>query len=872
MINEEFKINAVRRQLYDRDSLYILGCYYNGAENRSNVRILLDEKQIYPAADTKGQYTLSSVNSTAAGITAKFSIKVKLPELAGYNKFRILAETENEICEAVNIDINELKAMLDRIDFNIDSVKKSNSKICISGWIMYNDTYSIELSNKAGNKFSGELKELERNDVYEIYPELKDYNRKYGFAMEADINTQRHIIVTVKADGREEKVCLDTKYDISDAAGIGVRLHNSIIRRGKKATAKLIVKRAANPKYVAKTFGNEIKKIKPVKAMISAVRKKKSDMRKERQAKEKFSEIKLLCNTAEDIRRKYKNGVRRILVLPDAEKIFTGIEKGYIGKNKYSILVPLYNTPRQFLKEMIESVQMQTYSNWELCLADGSDDKHSYVGELCKRYCSRDKRILYKKLDKNYGISGNTNECIKMAAGNYIALFDHDDFLHPMALYEVDKVIEEQGADYVYTDEATFQVELDNVVTYHFKPDFAPDNLRANNYICHFSVFSKELLDKAGWYNSEYDGSQDHDLILRLTENANSIRHISEILYFWRSHPGSVAEDINSKTYAIDAGKRAVLAHIKRIGMDGTVESSKAFPTIYNVKYKLYGEPKVSIIIPNYNHKEDLERCINSILRLSTYKNYEIIVAENNSTEQEVFDYYDELNRTKNIKVIIWDKPFNYSAINNFAVGYASGEQLLFLNNDIEVITPEWIEELLMYAQRSDVAAVGAKLYYPDDTIQHAGIILGMGAHRVAGHGHYGCDKNNLGYMGRLCYAQNVSAVTAACMMMRKSVFEQIGGFDEEFTVAYNDVDLCVKALDKGYLNIFTPGAEMYHYESTTRGMEDTDEKQKRFNEEIQRFKNKWHSLLQQGDPYFNKNFSLDSSFFEIKEDSIYKG
>lgn len=534
------------------------------------------------------------------------------------------------------------------------------------------------------------------------------------------------------------------------------------------------------------------------------------------------------------------------------------------SKIKFSILVPLYNTPEKFLREMIESVISQTYSNWELCLADGSDIEHSNVEKICLGYSKSDSRIIYKKLEKNLGISDNTNVCIDMSSGDYIGLFDHDDLLHPSVLYENMIVIDKEHPDYIYTDEATFEGEISNIITMHFKPDFAVDNLRANNYICHFSVFKKELLSKCGRFNKEFDGSQDHDLILRLTEKAEYIVHIPKILYYWRSHPNSVAADINSKTYAIDAGKRAVAAHLKRCNLEGTIESTKAFPTIFRIKYSIKSNDLISIIIPNSDHIEDLKICIDSILEKSTYKNFEIIIVENNSIEDKTFKYYEKLKAYENIKIVIWKGKFNYSAINNFGVSESKGNYILLLNNDTEVITPEWIEELLMYAQRDNVGAVGAKLYYEDDTIQHAGIVLGLGADRVAGHTHYKCHKDNLGYMGRLFYAQDVTAVTAACMMLKKDVYKKVNGLDENFEVAFNDVDLCMKIRKENYLIVFNPYAELYHYESKTRGLENTLEKKERFNKEVSIFKSKWSEELKKGDPYYNPNFSLDKSDFSI--------
>ena len=553
---------------------------------------------------------------------------------------------------------------------------------------------------------------------------------------------------------------------------------------------------------------------------------------------------------------------------PNAEERKRQEETVFPKDITFSILVPLYNTPEKFLREMIDSVQAQTYRKWELCLADGSDDAHPEVGRICQEYMQNDSRIKYKKIEKNLGISGNTNVCFGMATGEYIGLFDHDDLLHPSVLYEYMRAICEQDADYIYCDEVTFEGNsIDNMLTIHFKPDFSIDNLRANNYICHFSVFSEKLLEETGLFRSEFDGSQDHDMILRLTSRAKKIVHVPKILYYWRSHPQSVAADINAKTYAIDAAKRAVLAHLKSCGLEGTVESTRAFPTIFRIKYKLKAKPMISIIIPNKDHRDDLKRCVDSILNKSTYENYEILIVENNSTEAETFAYYKMLENQPKVRVITYEAEgsFNYSKINNFAAKQAKGEYLLLLNNDTKVITREWMEELLMYAQRDDVGAVGAKLYYADNTIQHAGIVIGLGAHHAAGHPHHLLPKENLGYMGRLCYAQDVTAVTGACLLVRKSLYEQVGGLDESFTVALNDVDFCLRLRALGLLNIFTPFAELYHYESKSRGLDKDGASAERYNKEVAHFRERWKKELDAGDPYFNPNFSLEHATYELK-------
>lgn len=531
---------------------------------------------------------------------------------------------------------------------------------------------------------------------------------------------------------------------------------------------------------------------------------------------------------------------------------------------KFSVLVPLYNTPADFLKQMIDSVRNQTYTNWELCLADGSEAEFRFVGEICNEYAQSDKRIKYRKLEKNLGISENTNACIDMATGDYIALFDHDDLLHPSALYEMMRAICEKNADFIYTDEVTFLGnKTSDIIVYHFKPDFAIDNLRANNYICHFSAFSAKLLESVGKFNPECDGSQDYDMVLRLTEKAENIVHIPQALYFWRSHQQSVASDISAKPYVIDAAKKALADHFERVGIEATVGQTRV-PSIYKINYKIEGNPKISILIPNKDHIDDLDLCLNSIFDKSTYKNYEIIVIENNSAESATFDYYKKITAlNENVKVVTWDGEFNYSAINNFGVRHATGEYCLFLNNDVEIITENWMEEMLMYAQRNDVGAVGVKLYYPDDTVQHGGI--GIGLLTLAGHYHRGFERLHPGYMGRLSYAHNVSAVTAACMMVRRDVFEEIGGFEEKLKVAFNDVDLCMKIRQKGYLIVFTPFAELYHYESKSRGLDNNIEKRQRFISEVKLFHQKWDEFTASGDPYYNPNLTLDREDFGLK-------
>lgn len=529
---------------------------------------------------------------------------------------------------------------------------------------------------------------------------------------------------------------------------------------------------------------------------------------------------------------------------------------------KFSIITPLNNTPEVCLRDMIDSVIAQTYPNWELCVADCSNEGHRYVENLCREYAEKESRIKYRKLEKNYGAVGNSNACIDMAEGDYIAILDQGDILHPAALHDVMKVICEEGADFIYTDEAIFKSpDIKKITMIHFKPDYAIDTLRAINYICHFTSFQRGLLERCGSFREGFEGSQDHDLILRLTATAENIVHIPEVLYYWRSDENTTGAAEDYKLNAGASGRKAVLDSLREAGIKANISNAEDMPTVYRLSYELpIPEPKVSIIIPSCDHSEDLRLCISSILKKTTYRNYEIIVVENNSTQPATFSYYDEISgRYDNVRVIRWPgKGFNWAALNNYGVSESfDSEYILLLNNDTEVISPEWIQEMMMYAQRPDVGVVGAKLYYPDDTIQHAGVILGLGG--VAGHMFCGLKREDSGYMGRLSYAQDLSAVTGACMLMRREVFEKVGGIDEAFAVGLNDIDLCMRIRKAGYLVVWTPYAELYHYEKKSRGNPDTPDEKAEFKEEIDRFKGKWDDELAAGDPYYNPNFSLNT-------------
>jgi GT2 family glycosyltransferase len=526
---------------------------------------------------------------------------------------------------------------------------------------------------------------------------------------------------------------------------------------------------------------------------------------------------------------------------------------------KLSIVVPVYNPPAEYLEAMIESVKQQTYANWELCLADASPKE--YVRPILEKAAASDSRIKVKFLESNGGIVGNSNAAAALATGNFIGLLDHDDTLAPFALHEMIAALNENpDADFLYSDEDKLDLHGDRVEP-NFKPDWSPETLRSRNYICHFTVLKKSLYDAIGGFRAGFDGSQDYDLVLRASEAARQIVHVPKVLYHWRMHAASTAFSKGTKNYAYDAGKKAVSEHLGRLGIDGSVHDGPILGT-YQVVYHLRTQPLVSIIIPNKDQVALLSRCIESLAK-SSYANYEVVIVENGSQLPETHAYYRELTKQPHIRIVEWTRPFNYASVNNFAAAQAKGELLLFLNNDTEAINPDWLEAMVKLAVQPGVGAVGAKLYYADDTIQHAGIVIGMGG--VAGHSHLFYPRQAQGYMQRLRITQNVAAVTAACLLMPRSVFQEVGGFDEGFVLAFNDVDLCLAVLKAGHRIVWTPDAELYHLESKTRGYEDTAEKQARFKREYDLFHLKWSGFLKSGDPYYSPHFRLDRPDFALK-------
>lgn len=568
--------------------------------------------------------------------------------------------------------------------------------------------------------------------------------------------------------------------------------------------------------------------------------------------------------TLKYIKRRY--GSKKGRFLPSKAILAAQRSANTEGWPMISILVPVYNVPELFWQELLQSVLGQTYRNWQLCIADASDVGKDVQASIL---ALQDERFVYRKIE-NRGISENTNCAAELATGSYIALLDHDDILAPNAMYEIAKTIIHTRAEFVYSDEALFEKDFQRPIVGHFKPDYSPQYLLNCNYIAHLVAIQKNIFDQVGGFEPALDGSQDHDLFLRVLETAPKVVHIPKVLYYWRVHANSTSGGVGAKPYVRQAALTAIDTHLERIERKGKAVDGK-FPSTYKVNYQIEGEPFISIIIPSYEHIEDLSLCIQSIYEKTSYKNFEIIVVENNSKKPETFAYYEKIQKEHpNCKVVEYKQAagFNFSAICNFGRLYAKGEYLLFLNNDIEVITENWLEEMLQLCQLQEVGVVGSLLYYPDDTVQHAGVIVGLGGY--AGHSHKYARRGGSGYMFRQACVQELSAVTGACMFVKALVFDEMKGFDEGFSVAYNDVDFCLRVRNAGYSIIFTPYAELYHHESKSRGSDESGAALERFKNEQDKMKKRYGENLLK-DPYYNPNLTYDREDFTESDSIIIK-
>lgn len=712
--------------------------------------------------------------------------------------------------------------------YKIDVVRIRENSITLNGWVIGKSpesraTFRVEDENHQPVKFKHVS--TRRDDVSQIYFK-KVCEKEFGFDIQFPYERGKSYWLLIRCEGRQAKI----KYN-----------------------EELIAKRSS----VAHKRMEKIRDLMNMETVHVALEFwKENGLR---------ALVKKSAHKLQGIDNDYDYSEWYDLTKPTEEELEAQRNEKFENPPLLSVVIPVYKTPERYLREMIDSIIAQTYTNWELCIADGSP-KGQDVSRVLKSYAQKDERIRFQVLGENRGISGNTNAALAMAKGDFIILADHDDTIPPNAFYEVAKAISTHpDCEVIYSDEDKLDMDGKALFDPHFKPDFNGDLLTSVNYICHLFVVKKELLEKVGGFRQEFDGAQDYDFIFRCTEQAKEIYHIPKVLYHWRCHQNSTASNPESKMYAFEAGARAIMAHYERVGIRAKSVVKGVDYGIYHTVFEIEGEPLISVIIPNKDHSRDLDTCVTSLLTRSSYRNLEFIIVENNSTEPETFAYYEKMQREhENFHVVTWKEGFNYSAINNFGASFAKGEYLLLLNNDTELLEPDSIREMLGFGQREDVGIVGARLLYGDDTIQHAGVVVGFGG--IAGHTFIGLHKAENSYFHRAMCAQDYSAVTAACLLTRKSVFDAVGGLSPELAVAFNDIDYCMKVRALGKLVVYAPYACLYHYESKSRGLEDTPEKVERFNREVAIFIRKWPDIIKNGDPYYNPNLTLRKSNFALRD------
>ena len=527
-----------------------------------------------------------------------------------------------------------------------------------------------------------------------------------------------------------------------------------------------------------------------------------------------------------------------------------------------SVIMPVFNAPEPFLRDAIASVIHQIYPYWELCIADDASTE-PHIRELLTAYQAQDDRIKVTFRETNGHISHCSNSALELATGEFVALLDHDDLLTPDALYETALLVNRHPkADIIYSDEDKID-EKGQLRDPFFKPDWCPESFLSRMYTCHFGVYRRSLVEQIGRFRPGFEGSQDYDLVLRLTEQTDQIFHIPKILYHWRIHDRSTAQNLKNKSYAIKAAEKALEEALQRRGEPGKATALKAYPGCYIIRYDIREFKPVTIVIPTRDLGTILDRCLTSIFSKTTYSNYEVLVIDNGSTESATFSVFEHWRKQepKRFRCRTLDIPFNYSKLNNYGVQQSQGDYLLFLNNDTEVLNPDWLTAMVEQAQRRQIGAVGARLLYPDGTLQHAGVVAGIGG--AAGHGHKHYSGKHNGYFSQIQSINNYAAVTAACLMCRRDVFVEVGGFEEDLAIAFNDIDFCFKILEKGYRNVYLPHVVLYHYESKSRGYEDTPQKQARFQKEVLYMQRKWKKIIA-NDPCYSPHLTKDREDYSL--------
>lgn len=814
-MSNTFEIIGTRFNLKNSEWFLVQGWFSNNKCNDVKIKAVLDGIQLEVNVEERSGVEILEKNLNGDFfIDTEYYAWIKLPSDFADKRSLTIYTVESEQKTIVrSIKTEWITSKNKNFCGYIDSIEWQADSGMITGWAASSHPMSIRVLSSDHSEINASVKRTSRRNVIMEFPEL-DEEDIYSFEIKLPSLYEKQVILQITTENKKySKLC---KFAVTD------------IEKNIKTAEELTKK-------------------------CSAYYKKKGILKTAKKALEKVIE-----GSSKDYNIWIREHMPTALELKNQEK------HKFKYSPKISIVIPLYKTPVNYLDELVSSIRRQTYSNWEICFSDGSGE-NSPLTDILKKYQDRDDRIKTVYTGRQMQISENTNCALDIADGDYIMFTDHDDIITRDALFEFVKIINEnENVDIIYSDEDKVTMDGRQFFEPHFKPDYNLDLLNSTNYFCHLVAVKADIARQAGLLNHEFDGAQDYDFVLRCTEISKDIYHIPKILYHWRAHKDSTAKDPESKSYAFEAGMRAVAAHYERIGVKAEVLRTQC-PGIYRTKYIMDSQPLVSIIIPNKDHIDDLEKCINSIEQKSKYPNIEYIIIENNSTAQETFKYYEELKeKNSRVKVITWNDEFNYSAINNFGERAAVGEYLLFLNNDTEIINEDCIEELLSFCMRDEVGAVGARLFYPDNTIQHAGVVMKLGG--VAGHISSGQPGGILGYFARVICAQDFSAVTAACLMTKRSVFEEVLGFNEELKVAFNDVDFCLKIGKLGKLVVYNPNATLYHYESKSRGAEDTKEKKERFDRETEYMYKSWSDILINGDPNYNPNLTLKKGDYSLRK------
>lgn len=852
-MNEKFNRERIRFHTKKRNTLVIQGWFEDDADGKEQFEAQMGQTHLpMEVLVQRGVEVTKKYLRYKTNVMTEYFLMIDLDAAADKEALQVFHVTEHGRTQICRLSQHTLQKLAHHVESWMESLRElPDGRYQLRGWHMADPRTEVALLDRKGQVLPSECTLGHRLDILGEFPEA-ELADTCGFELVFDRPEENYLRLALKGSGKKALYVVNCQKMLSGKEGLA-----NLCRKSYRYLKRKGVKQFA-------------KRVSDVVLGIDSI-------------------------SYDRWRRKY--GVT-------AQELAQQRETHFAYEPKISILVPLYRTPEKFLREMIASVEAQTYTNWELVLSDGSGADSPLTAFFDEYERRTGKPLLHisglfrgdeadsiqkKKAAKlvvlhnntQLRIAENTNAAMEAATGEYIVFGDHDDLFAPNALFECVRILNDKpDTEFIYTDEDKTDSSGKKYFEPHFKPDYSPDLLCSMNYFCHMVLAKKTLQERVGLLDPAFDGAQDYDYVLRCMEQTTPEQtvHIPKILYHWRCHGESTAENPESKRYAFDAGRRAIQAHYDRLGIPATAVDGE-YAGLYHSDYQIQGEPLISILIPNKDHIADLRKCIDAIETKSDYRNYEYIIIENNSTEEETFAGYQQLEaENPKVRVVYYDRvqnengiwepvqekrEFNYSAINNFGAAYAKGEYFLLLNNDTEIINPDCLRQLLGYCQRPDVGIVGARLYYEDDTIQHAGVVLGFGG--IAGHTFIGEKRGDNGYFSRIICAQNYSAVTAACMMVKAAAFREVGGMSTELKVAFNDIDFCMKIRSAGYLIVYNPRAELYHYESKSRGLENTQEKIERFNREMACFLDRWGDQVKAGDPYYNPNLTLDKANFSLK-------